>query len=91
MTDIAIIQTYTIMASTTIICISAIGTSLSFAYLGSKFLESLARQPEMAPMLTTRLFIIAGLLDGIPMMGVGVALWFASANPFLAPLTQAMV
>ena len=91
MTDIAMIQAYTIVAVTVIICVSSIGTALGFAYLGSKFLESVARQPEMAPMLTARLFIIAGLLDGIPMMGVGVALWFASTNPFLTALTQAAV
>ena len=89
MTDIALIQSYTIMASTMIICMGTLGTTFGFAYLGCKFLESLARQPEMASMLTTRFFMIAGMLDGIPMMGVGIALWFASANPFLAVITQA--
>lgn len=87
MTDIALIQSYTVVAVTMIICVSALATAFGFAYLGGKFLESVARQPEMAAMLTSRLFIIAGLLDGLPMMGVGVALWFAAANPFLAVLT----
>lgn len=90
MTEIAMIQAYTIMASTMIICIGTIGTTFGFAYLGSKFLECIARQPEMAPMLTTRLFLLAGLLDGIPMMGVGIALWFAAANPFLTVITAAV-
>ena len=30
--------------------------------MGGRFLESVARQPELAPMLQTRMFIIAGLL-----------------------------
>lgn len=89
MTDIAMIQSYTVIAVTAIICVSAFATAFGFAYLGGKFLESVARQPEMAPMLTTRLFIIAALLDGLPMMGVGVSLWFASTNPFLVVLATA--
>jgi len=86
MSEIAMIQTYTVVAVATIICVCAIATAFSFAYLGGKFLESVARQPEMATMLTGRLLLIAGLLDALPMMGVGVSLWFATNNPFITAL-----
>ena len=51
--------------------------------LGGKFLEGAARQPEMVPMLQVKMFIVAGLLDAVTMIGVGIAL-FTFANPFVA-------
>jgi F-type H+-transporting ATPase subunit c len=35
------------------------------------------------------MFIVAGLLDAVTMIGVGVALFFIFANPFLAAVTAA--
>ncbi|AWX99032.1 F0F1 ATP synthase subunit C [Marinomonas primoryensis] len=63
---------------------AALGTAIGFAILGGKFLEASARQPELAPMLQTKMFIVAGLLDAVSMIGVGIALFFTFANPFIA-------
>lgn len=82
------IQTTTIMAVTSILCVAAFGTALGFALLGGKFLESAARQPEVVPMLQTKMFVIAGLLDAISMVGVGMALYFTFANPFIGQVLQ---
>ncbi|KUM05196.1 F0F1 ATP synthase subunit C [Chromobacterium subtsugae] len=78
------IQSMTAIAAALIIGLGALGTAIGFAILGGKFLESSARQPEMIPVLQTKLFIIAGLLDAISMIGVGVAMLFTFNNPFLA-------
>lgn len=77
------IQGMTALAAAIMIGLGAIGTALGFGILGGKFLESSARQPEMIPVLQTKLFIIAGLLDAISMIGVGVGLLYTSNNPFL--------
>jgi F-type H+-transporting ATPase subunit c len=53
----------------------ALGASIGVAILGGKYLESLARQPELLPMLRTQLFIVLGLVDAVPMIGVGIALY----------------
>ena len=45
-----------------IVGLASLGTAIGFALLGGKFLEGAARQPEMAPMLQVKMFIIAGLL-----------------------------
>ncbi|WP_347344034.1 F0F1 ATP synthase subunit C [Iodobacter sp. LRB] len=82
----ASVQGMTVIAAAIIIGLAAIGTALGFALLGGKFLESAARQPEMIPVLQTKLFIIAGLLDAISMIGVGVAMLYTFNNPFLTPL-----
>ncbi|WP_137936465.1 F0F1 ATP synthase subunit C [Chitinivorax sp. B] len=83
---IANVQGLTVIAAAFIIGLAAIGTALGFAILGGKFLESSARQPEMIPVLQTKLFIIAGLLDAISMIGVGVAMLYTFNNPFLSPI-----
>jgi len=85
---VAQIETVTAIAVSILIGCGALGTALGFAILGGKFIESAARQPEMAAMLQVKMFIIAGLLDAVSMIGVGVALYFTFANPFLAELLK---
>ena len=69
-----------------IVGLASLGTAIGFALLGGKFLEGAARQPEMAPMLQVKMFIVAGLLDAVTMIGVGIALFFTFANPFVGQL-----
>lgn len=58
-----------------LIGLGALGTAIGFGLLGGKFLESSGRQPEMMPALQTKMFIMAGLLDAVPMIGVGIGLY----------------
>lgn len=81
---IANVQASTAIAVGIILGLAAIGTAIGFGLLGGKFLESAARQPELVPMLQGKMFLIAGLLDAVAMIGVGLALMLAFANPFLA-------
>uniref|UniRef100_UPI0035CD0F5B F0F1 ATP synthase subunit C n=1 Tax=Rugamonas apoptosis TaxID=2758570 RepID=UPI0035CD0F5B len=83
------VQGMTVLAAAIIIGLGAIGTALGFAILGGKFLEASARQPELMPQLQTKLFVIAGLLDAISMIGVGVALLYTFNNPFLTAVLAA--
>ena len=64
----------------------ALGLGFGFAILGGKFLEGSARQPELTPMLQTKMFIVAGLLDAVPIIGVAIALLLIFANPFLSAI-----
>lgn len=74
----------TMMAVALLIGAGALATGIGFAILGGKFLESVARQPELGSQLQTRMFIVAGLLDAIPMIGVGIAMLLLFANPLRA-------
>ncbi|MBA3537209.1 MAG: F0F1 ATP synthase subunit C [Tatlockia sp.] len=85
---IAQVQSMTVIAVALLIGLGALGTAIGFGLLGGKFLEGSARQPEMVPMLQVKMFIVAGLLDAVTMIGVGIALFFTFNNPFLALLTQ---
>ncbi len=83
---IADVMGMTVIAASLLIGFGALGTAIGFAILGGKFLEGASRQPELTPMLQTKLFIVAGLLDAIPMIGVAIALLLIFANPFLSQL-----
>lgn len=80
------LQGFTAVAVALLIGLGALGTAIGFGLLGGKFLEGAARQPEMVPMLQIKMFIVAGLLDAVSMIGVGIALYFTFASPFLAQL-----
>ncbi|MDO4700215.1 MAG: F0F1 ATP synthase subunit C [Moraxella sp.] len=77
-----VIAQYTLLAVALLIGLGALATGIGFAILGGKFLESTARQPELGSQLQTKMFIVAGLLDAVPMIGVGVAMLLLFANPF---------
>ena len=78
--------TATIIGASILLAFAALGTATGFAILGGKFLESSARQPELASSLLTKMFIVAGLLDAIAMIAVGISLLFIFANPFIGLL-----
>jgi F-type H+-transporting ATPase subunit c len=72
-----------------LIGLGALGVGIGMGLLGGRFLEGAARQPELAPMLQTKMFLVVGLLDAVAMIGVGIALLFAFANPFVTQLQAA--
>ena len=55
--------------------LGAVGAAIGVGVLGGKFLEGVARQPELMPMLRTQLFIVLGLVDAVPMIAVGIGLY----------------
>ncbi|MDX1569523.1 MAG: F0F1 ATP synthase subunit C [Xanthomonadales bacterium] len=81
------VQSSTAIAIGLIFASAALGTGLGFGMLGGKFLEGAARQPEVAPMLQVRMFIVAGLLDALSIIGVAFAALLMFANPLLAAIT----
>jgi len=72
-----------LLAVALLIGLGALGVGIGMGILGGRFLEGAARQPELAPMLRTQMFLVVALLDAIAMIGVGIALFFAFANPYI--------
>ena len=79
MTNVAIVA----LACGIIIGLGAMGASLGIGVMGAKYLESSARQPELIDTLQTKMFLLAGLIDAAYLIGVGIAMMFAFANPFV--------
>ena len=61
-------------------------TSIGIGIMCSRFLEAGARQPELIPALQAKVFLLLGLIDASFIIGVGLALWFATGNPLLGKL-----
>jgi F-type H+-transporting ATPase subunit c len=86
---IAQIQAFTGIGVGLIIGLGALGACVGVGIMCSKFLEGAARQPELAPMLQTKVFLLLGLIDASFIIGVGLAMFFAFANPLLSALQAA--
>jgi F-type H+-transporting ATPase subunit c len=84
MENIAHIQGMTALAVGLIFGMGALGTAIGFGILGGRFLEGMARQPELGPALLVRMFVVAALLDAVAFIGIGFALFFTFANPFVS-------
>ena len=67
------------VAAALMLGLGAIGAAIGVGVLGGKYLEGVARQPELMPMLRTQLFIVLGLVDAVPMIGVGIGLYVVFA------------
>ena len=70
------------LAAGIIIGLGAIGACIGIGIMGGKYIEAAARQPELMDRLQTRMFLLAGLIDAAFLIGVGIAMMFAFANPF---------
>lgn len=85
------VQGFTAVAVGLLLGLSSLGTAIGFGVLGGKFLEGVARQPELSPMLMVRMFIVAGLVDAFAVISIamGLFLLFASKNPLLGAVLAA--
>ena len=64
-----------VLAGSLLLDLAAVGAAIGVGTLGGRFLEGAARQPELIPMLRTQFFIVMGLTDAVPMIGVGIGLY----------------
>ncbi len=69
-----------VIAAAIMIAGGGIGIAIGMGILGGKFLEGAARQPELAPMLRTQMFIVVGLLDAMAVIGVAMGLFLLLAT-----------
>ena len=59
--------------------LAAIGASIGIGILGGKYMEGVARQPDLINLLRTQFFIVMGLVDAIPMIATGLGLYLIFA------------
>ncbi|MGI9330509.1 MAG: F0F1 ATP synthase subunit C [Gammaproteobacteria bacterium] len=81
---LAMIQAYTGIGIGLMIGLGAAGACIGVGIMASRFLEGAARQPELMPALQVKVFLLLGLIDASFIIGVGLAMLFAFANPLLA-------
>lgn len=86
---LANVEGLTALAAGLMLGLGGIGAAIGMGLMGGKFLESSARQPELVPMLQGKMFLLVGLIDAIPIIGVGIAMYFTFVDPFAAKVIAA--
>lgn len=81
---LAMVQAYTGIGIGLIIGLGAAGACIGIGIMCASFLDGAARQPELMPTLQGKVFLLLGLIDASFIIGVGLAMMFAFANPLLA-------
>ena len=81
---LAMIQAYTGIGIGLMIGVGAAGACIGVGIMCSRFLEAAARQPELTNSLQVKVFLLLGLIDASFIIGVGLAMMVACANPRLA-------
>lgn len=84
------VEGFSVIGAALLISLGALGTAIGFGLLGGKFLEGVARQPELGPMLMIRMFIVAGLVDAFAVISIVMGLLLFFSNPFLAAALNAI-
>ena len=72
-------QAVVFLAGGVLMGLGALGAAIGIGNLGGKYMEGIARQPELIPMLRTQMFIVLGLVDAVPMIAVGIAFYMIFA------------
>ena len=85
----------TIYASTAIgvgviLAAAGLGSALGWGLICAKYMEGIARQPELLPSLRIQMFITAGLMESFPFIVLAFAMYFTFANPFLGAALAAV-
>lgn len=85
----------TIYASTAvgvgvILAAAGLGSALGWGLICAKYMEGIARQPELLPMLRVQMFITAGLMESFPFIVLAFGMYFTFANPFLGAALAAV-
>jgi len=78
---LAMVQAYTSVGIGLMVGLGAAGACIGIGIMSSRFLEAAARQPELTNSLQGRVFLLLGLIDASFIIGLGIAMFFAFANP----------
>jgi F-type H+-transporting ATPase subunit c len=87
MEALANVEGLTAVAAALMLGLGGIGAAIGMGLMGGKFLEGSSRQPELVPMLQGKMFLLVGLIDAIPIIGVGIAMYLTFVDPFSAKVS----
>jgi F-type H+-transporting ATPase subunit c len=87
---VATVYGYTALGVGVILAAAGLGSALGWGMICSKYIEGIARQPELRAQLMGQMLFTGGLMEAFPMIVLGMAMWFVFANPFLGAARAAL-
>jgi F-type H+-transporting ATPase subunit c len=67
-----------------ILGLAALGSALGWGLICAKYIEGIARQPELRAQLLIQTLFTGGLMESFPFIVLGISMWFIFANPFFS-------
>jgi len=80
-TGAALLNGLSAIAAGLMLGLGALGAGIGDGLVSSKTVEGTARQPEAGGRLLTLMFISVGIIEALPVIGLGIALLLIFANP----------
>ncbi|MGH7087243.1 MAG: F0F1 ATP synthase subunit C [Acetobacteraceae bacterium] len=87
---IAQLYSFTALGVGVILGLAGLGSALGWGLICSRYIEGIARQPELRPMLLGQTLFTGGLMESFPFIVLGISMWFIFANPFLSALLKSL-
>jgi F-type H+-transporting ATPase subunit c len=87
---LAQIYAFTAVGVGIILAAAGLGSALGWGLICSKYIEGIARQPELRPQLMGQMLFTGGLMEAFPMIVLGMSMWFTFANPFVGAAKSAI-
>lgn len=84
------VYAFTALGVGIILAAAGLGSALGWGLICAKYMEGIARQPEMLPSLRVQMFITAGLMESFPFIVLAFAMYFTFANPFVGGALEAI-
>ena len=88
--DIASIYFATAIGVGIILAAAGLGSALGWGMICGKYIDGIARQPELRPQLLGQMLFTGGLMEAFPMIVLGVSMWLILANPFIGAARAAI-
>lgn len=82
------IHAMTVLGMMLMMGMAALGTAIGFGLLGGKYLESMARQPELGGVLMIRMLMVAGFVDMVSFIGIGIGFYFIYSSPVVEQVVK---
>jgi len=87
---IASIYSATAIGVGIILAAAGFGSALGWGLICGKYIDGIARQPELRPQLLVQMLFTGGLMEAFPMIVLGISMWLILANPFVGALQAAV-
>ncbi len=87
---VSTVYAFTALGVGIILAAAGLGSALGWGLICAKYMEGIARQPEMLPALRVQMFITAGLMESFPFIVLAFAMYFTFANPFIGGALDAV-
>lgn len=88
--EVALIYSATALGVGIILAAAGLGSALGWGMICGRYIDGIARQPELRPQLLGQMLFTGGLMEAFPMIVLGMAMWFIFANPFMGAATAAL-